>query len=157
DHRAQLIMQTIDRKFRDQFEDALESGDMFALFERTREAIHSFPDDPDARYLQVLAMARLGDPHAALNLYERNRVAQIGTEDAIALRGRLLKDLAVRSSGPDRVDLFHQSSKAYRQAHELSDGYYSGINAATTSFLAGDEREASELAAAIGRRPDIAQ
>jgi len=150
-------MQTIDRKFRDQFEDALESGDMFALFERTREAIRSFPDDPDARYLQVLAMARLGDPHAALGLYERNRVAQIGTEDAIALRGRLLKDLAVRSSGPERVDLFHQSSKAYRQAHELSDGYYSGINAATTSFLAGDEREASELAAAIGRRPDIAQ
>jgi len=150
-------MQTIDRKVRDQFEDALESGDMFALFERTREAIRSFPDDPDARYLQVLALARLGEPHAALGLYERNRVAQIGSEDAIALRGRLLKDLAVRSTGAERVKLFRQSSQAYRQAFELSDGYFSGINAATTSLLAGDKLEASKLAAAIGRRPDIAR
>jgi adenylate cyclase len=148
---------SITLELHEQFEDALESGDMFALFERTREAIQTFPDDPDVRYLQALAMARLGDPDAALRLYERNRVEEIGTEDAIALRGRLLKDLAVRSTGPDRVDLFHQSSKAYRQAFELSDGYFSGINAATTSLLAGDEREASDLAAAIGRRPDIAQ
>jgi adenylate cyclase len=149
-------METVDPKLREQFEDALESGDMFALFERTREAIRAFPDDPDARYLQVLAMARLGDPHAALGLYERNRVTQIDTEDAIALRGRLLKDLAVRSAGPERVELFRKSSHAYREAFQRSDGYYSGINAATTSLLAGDEQEASELAAAIGRRPDIA-
>ena len=47
---------------------------MFALFERTREAIQQYPDDPDVRYLQALAMARLGDPHAALRIYERNRV-----------------------------------------------------------------------------------
>ena len=150
-------MNVIDPNFRRKFEDALGSGDMFALFERTREAIEQFPDDPDARYLQALAMARLGDPHAALRIYERNRVEEIGTEDAVALRGRLLKDLAIRASGERQVDLFHQSSQAYRRAYELSDGYFSGINAATTSLLAGDEREASELAAAIGRRPDIAQ
>lgn len=143
-------------RFHQEFEHALKSGDMFALFERAREAIVSFPDDPNARYFQALAMARLGEPEAALDLYERNQVADIGTEDAVALRGRLLKDLAVRSDGAERVDLFHQSSKAYRQAYELSDGYFSGINAATTSFLAGDGAEARELAAAIGGRPDIA-
>ena len=149
-------MEPNDRSFHRQFQDALKSGDMFALFERTREAIEKLPDDPEVRYLQALAMARLGDPHAALRLYKRNRVEELGTEDAIALRGRLLKDLAVRATGPERVDLFHQSSKAYRLANQLADGYYSGINAATTSLLAGDEREAAELAAAIGRRPDIA-
>jgi hypothetical protein len=150
-------MNVIDPNIRRKFDDALGSGDMFALFERTREAIEQFPNDPDARYLQALAMARLGDPHAALRIYERNRVEEIGTEDALALRGRLLKDLAIRASGSKQVDLFHQSSKAYRRAYELSDGYFSGINAATTSLLAGDRREASELAEAIGRRPDIAQ
>jgi hypothetical protein len=129
---------------------------MFALFERTREAIQQCPDDPDARYVQALAMARLGDPHAALRIYERNRVEEIGTEDALALRGRLLKDLARRATGPKRVDLFRQSSQAYRLAYELSDGYFSGINAATTSLLAGDEDEAKALAAAIGQRADIA-
>ena len=147
----------VDPNLRQKFDDALGSGDMFALFERTREAIQQFPDDPDARYLQALAMARLGDPHAALRIYERNRVEEIGTEDALALRGRLLKDLATRATGPKRIDLFRQSSQAYRLAYELSDGYFSGINAATTSLLAGDEREAGALATAIGQRPDIAR
>ena len=82
-------------------------------------------------------MARLGEPHAAMRLYERNRVEEIGTEDAIALKGRLLKDLAVRATGAEQVDLFRQSSQAYRLAYQLSDGYFSGINAATTSLPGG--------------------
>ena len=150
-------MNLVDPNIRRKFDDALGSGDMFALFERTREAVEQFPDDPDARYLQALAMARLGDPHAALRIYERNRVEEIGTEDALALRGRLLKDLAIRATGSKRVDLFHQSSKAYRLAYEISDGYFSGINAATTTLLAGDEEEARALASAIGERADIAE
>jgi adenylate cyclase len=150
-------MNVIDPNLRRKFDDALGSGDMFALFERTREAIQQFPDDPDARYLQALAMARLGDPHAALRIYERNRVEEIGTEDSLALRGRLLKDLATRAAGDKRIELFRQSSQAYRLAYQLSDGYFSGINAATTSLLAGDEEEAKKLAEAIGRRPDIAE
>lgn len=149
-------MNAIDLQYRRKFQDALGSGDMFALYERTREAIEKFPDDPEVRYLQALAMARLGDPHAAMRLYERNRVEEIGSEDALALKGRLLKDLAVRSAGAEQVDLFRRSSQAYRHAFELSDGYFSGINAATTSFLAGDEGEAFELATSIGRRPDVA-
>ena len=149
-------MELIDPKTRRKFADALGSGDMFALFERTRDAIQTYPDDPDARYLQTLAMARLGDPDAALRFYERNRVEEIETEDAVALKGRLFKDLAARSTGERQVELFRQSSEAYRAAHRLSDGYFSGINAATTAFLAGDEDEARKLAATIGRRPDVA-
>ena len=149
-------METITPELRQKFAKALASGDMFALFERTRAAIETHPDDPDVRYLQALAMARLGDPDAALRLYKRNRVEEIGTEDAVALKGRILKDLAARATGEHQGRLFRQSSEAYRTAYQLSDGYYSGINAATTAFLAGDLTEARELAAAIGRRPDVA-
>ena len=138
------------------FDDALGTGDMFALFERTRLAIAEYPNDPDARFLQALAMARLGDPHAALRIYERNRVEEIGTEDAVSLKGRLLKDLAVRAEGAEQIRLFRESSEAYHQANELSHGHFSGINAATTSFLAGDRDSARELATAIGERPDVA-
>ena len=155
--RADPVMELIDLKTRKKFAEAMGSGDMFALFERTRSAIETYPDDPDVRYLQALAMARLGDPDAALRLYKRNRVEDIGTEDAVALKGRLFKDLAAQSEGDHRVELFRQSSEAYRAAHRLSDGYFSGINAATTAFLAGDVDEARELAAAIGRRADVAQ
>jgi adenylate cyclase len=149
-------MDSIDPSIRQRFADALASGDMFALFERTREVIGTYPDDPQVRYLQALAMARLGDEDAALRLYERNKVEEIGTEDAIALKGRLLKDLAVRATGEQQVELFRKSSEAYRTANRMSDGYFSGINAATTALLAGDVDDARKLATAIGRRPDVA-
>ena len=148
-------MELIGPELREKFAKALASGDMFALFERTRTAIVTHPDDPEVRYLQALAMARLGDPDAALRLYERNRVEEIETEDAVALKGRILKDLAAQATGERKATLFRQSSQAYRIANRLSDGYYSGINAATTAFLAGDVAEACELAAAISRRPDV--
>ena len=149
-------MDSIDPTIRQRFLDALASGDMFALFERTREVIGTYPDDPQVRYLQALAMARLGDEDAALRLYERNKVEEIGSEDAIALKGRLFKDLAVRATGERQVELFRKSSEAYRTANRMSDGYFSGINAATTALLAGDVDDARKLATAIGRRPDVA-
>ena len=150
-------MELVDPELHHRIDAALASGDMFALFERSRDALNAYSDDPRARYLQALAMARLGDPHAALRIYERNRVEEIGTEDAVALKGRLLKDLAVQATGAKQIQLFRESSQAYQQANQLSDGYFSGINAATTSFLAGDKEAASELATAIGLRPDVAQ
>ncbi|RIX29268.1 TRAFs-binding domain-containing protein [Sphingomonas edaphi] len=149
-------MEQVDPAIRQSFDAALGSGDMFALFERTRAAIEKYPDDPDVRYLQALAMARLGDPDAALRLYRRNRVDRIETEDAIALKGRIFKDLAAQAEGDWQVELFRQASQAYRAAFNLSDGYYSGINAATTALLAGDERDAKALAATISERRDIA-
>ena len=149
-------MDLIDPSIRQRFSNALASGDMFALFERTREVLGNHPDDPQARYLQTLAMARLGDEDAALRFYERNRLEEIGTEDAIALKGRLFKDLAARATGARQVELFQKSSEAYRAANRMSDGYFSGINAATTTFLAGDVEKARDLAAAIGRRHDVA-
>ncbi len=137
---------------RNQFETLLKSGDMFALFEHASEAIVVYPNDPNVRYLQALAMARLGDPHSALRLYERNRVDEIGTEDAAALKGRLLKDLAVDAQGVERIKMFRAASRAYRLAHQLTAGYFSGINAATTSFLAGDQEEARQLASALAKK-----
>jgi class 3 adenylate cyclase len=132
-------------------------GDMFALFDLTRAALVTDPDDPKLRYLQTLALARLGEPNAALALYSRNRVAEIGTEDALALQGRILKDMAVLASGEQRSRLFQQASQAYRAANTLNDGYFSAINAATTALLAGNHIEASRLATAVLRRSEIAQ
>jgi adenylate cyclase len=148
-------MDLINAKIRIQLEHALQAGDMFALFEHTRTALASDPDDAQARYLQALAMARLGEPNAAMRLYDRNRVEEIGTEDAVALKGRILKDLAVKASGAEQVDLYRRSSEAYGQANKLSDGYFSAINAATTAFLAGDGELACQLADAVRRRSEI--
>ena len=148
-------MDLIDPKIRRKFDDALGSGDMFALFERTREAIQRFPDDPDAVICRRWPWPVWATPMPPSNLYERNRVAEIGTEDAVALKGRLLKDLATRASGSKRGRTIPSIEQGLPARLRLSDGYFSGINAATTSLLAGDEVEAGALAEAIGRRPDI--
>ncbi len=134
---------------------ALARGDMFRVFELAREGLIEWPDDPQFRFLQTLSLARLGEPYAAIRSYDRNRIAEIATEDAIALKARLLKDLALRAGPAEQADLFRQSSETYHQASVLDDGYFSSINEATTAFLAGDRDRAVALADMIVRRPEI--
>ena len=148
---------TSDNKSHDRAEiqKALARGDMFRVFELAREGLLEQPDDPQFRFLQTLSLARLGEPYAAIRSYDRNRIAEIGTEDAIALKARLLKDLALRARPAEQADLFRQSSETYHQASLLDDGYFSSINEATTAFLAGDRDRAVALADMIVRRPEI--
>ncbi len=134
---------------------ALARGDMFKVFELAREGLLAWPKDPQFRFLQTLSLARLGEPYAAIQSYDRNRVSEIGTEDAIALKARLLKDLALRAGPAEQAGLFRQSSETYHQASMLDDGYFSRINEATTAFLSGDRDRAVALAEAIVRRPEI--
>lgn len=142
---------------REQARHALDRGDMFRLFELAREALDELPGDPEFRYLQTLALARLGDAGAAIRLYERNRVVEIASEDAIALKARLLKDLALRAQPPERIRLFRLASETYRQAGALSHGYFAQINEATTAFLSGDRLHAIGLADKLLRRPDLCE
>lgn len=128
---------------------------MFGLFELAREGLDDAPDDAEFRYLQTLALARIGDADAAIRSYERNRVAEIGSEDAVALKARLLKDLALRAKDPERAPLFREASATYRKAAALNGGYFAQINEATTAFLAGDRSRATSLATALLQRPDL--
>ena len=135
---------------------AVRRGDMFGLFDCAREGLATEPDDERLRYLQTLALARLGEPPAALALYERNRVGEIADEASIELKGRILKDMAVRASGSEQKSLFEEASRAYQAANTLNDSYLSAINVATTAFLAGDDSTAYDWASAVAARPEIA-
>lgn len=134
---------------------ALARGDMFSVFELAREGLLEAPDDAEFRYFQTLSLARLGDPHAAIRCYERNRISEIGSEDAIALKARLLKDLALRAAPADRKRLFLEASQTYHLASKLDDGYFSAINEATTAFLAGDRAHAVTVADTLIQRPEM--
>lgn len=136
-------------------EAANRRGDLLALFELARQGLEAEPDNARLRYLQTLALARLGEPEAALELYARHRIAEIGDEDAIALEGRILKDIAFHAPADRRAALLRQAGEAYANAYRQSSGYFSGINAATTLFLAGDEEDARRRAAEILARADI--
>lgn len=68
---------------------------------------------------------------------------------ALSVKGRLLKDFALRAEGEERMRFYGEASSAYARAAELGQATYPLINAATLSLLAGDEGTARELAAQV--------
>lgn len=55
----------------------------------------------------------------------------------MSLHGRLYKDLFLSSSGSVALEHARQSARKYEEAFKATQGFYSGINAATMSLVAG--------------------
>lgn len=70
----------------------------------------------------------------------------IGHERTLTLKGRLLKDLAMRASGDARIAYLRQAAEAYSAASSLTEDSYPRINAATLVYLRGDHAAAAALA-----------
>jgi hypothetical protein len=64
----------------------------------------------------------------------------------LTLKGRLLKDLAIRASNGDRTLLLRRAAEAYSAASAFSDDSYPRINAATLVYLRGDRATAAAMA-----------
>jgi len=71
---------------------------------------------------------------------------------ALTVRGRLLKDHALRAEGEARRAYYLRSAEAYRQAAALQPATYPLINAATLSLLSGDREQAEEIAREVLER-----
>jgi hypothetical protein len=112
---------------------------------------------PDrAQLLSVIAHARAGALDRAWALYRALDVA--AGPAALAVKGRLLKDMALQAEGAARLTLYGEAAQAYRQAAEAGGGTYPLINAATLSLLCGAGDSARQLAgealARIAAHPD---
>jgi hypothetical protein len=87
----------------------------------------------------IITAARAGALTHAWSLF---RAAGYDTQDddpaALAVKGRLLKDQALRATGQDRQLLLASSIAAYAAADRLSPQPYTQINVATLRLLAGD-------------------
>ncbi len=97
-----------------------------------------------------------------------NRLFRLGGYDdrlddpsALAVKGRLLKDRALRLPPAERVDALVSAARAYAAADALAPQPYTRINTATLTFLAGEREKscaiARELLAWIGRADGIAE
>jgi hypothetical protein len=95
----------------------------------------------------IIALARAGAlEHAWSQFQAGGHDARGGDPAALTVKGRLLKDRALRARGEERRQLFVQSAEAYRMSAALRPGTYPLINAATLSLLSGDRAAAAELA-----------
>ena len=122
--------------------------------------IAEFAISPDSRVLQhraVLSLAQAGALDFAWTEYGRYGLGEITEhpdaqmlEDIMSLKGRLLKDMALRTSGGTRTDFAQRSVRAYERAFKATGGYYSGINVAAMSLLGKrSERTVSAKAKAV--------
>ena len=95
------------------------------------------PDSLHCKHQAVLALARAGSLKLAQNEFQRYGLSEVADdEDILALRARLLKDAFLQSDATNRLDLARQSANQYQVAFDKTGGYYSGINAATMTFMA---------------------
>lgn len=101
----------------------------------------------------IIALARAGAlDHAwgqfAAAGYDRND----DDPAALTVKGRLLKDHALRATGEARRRYYLESAEAYRRSAALQPGTYPLINAATLSLLSGNRAQAEEIAGEVLER-----
>jgi len=101
----------------------------------------------------IIALARAGAlDHAWYQFSAAGYDARDDDPAALTVKGRLLKDRALRASGEERRGLYLQSAEAYRRAAALQPGTYPLINAATLSLLSGDRGQGEEIAREVLER-----
>jgi len=131
------------------------AGDHLRAIDLATRALREYPDDLSLEYRRLLAFARAGAAHRATA--ELDALTRAGALDKIAesrlrvdfasLRGRLLKDRAMRATEPTaRGRLAAAAADAYERVFAASDSYFPAINAATLWHIAGDRDRAVAMA-----------
>lgn len=116
----------------------------------------SYPRAPHGNLTSILASARSGALDHAWRQFEAAGFGDDDPDPAVhTLRGRLLKDRALRASDlAERQHLFAEAALSYARADDLAAAPYHLINVATMRFLAGDQSDAAALAARVVDRID---
>ncbi len=103
----------------------------------------------------IAALARSGACDRAWLLFEREGYAARRDDPAaLALKGRLLKDRAMRAEGAARRALLVEAAAAYAEADALAPAPYLLINVAALAALAGDTTRGAAIAGEVLDRLD---
>ena len=103
-----------------------------------------------ASHAAIVALVRAGATDEAWRLFcAAGYDDTAGESVALTLRGRLLKDLAGRSTGAERRRLYMEAAASYIQAASLAPSTYALINAGSLNLIGGDSREAAASARAV--------
>ncbi len=95
----------------------------------------------------IITAARAGSlDHAQAMFLAGGYEARRDDPGALAVKGRLLKDLALRAPPGTRVATLAEAAGAYAAADKLAPQPYTRINVATLTLLAGDPARAAALA-----------
>lgn len=138
-------------------ETILRSGHPLIAYDVVESGLRVYSAEPRLLQLKALALARCGAPQRAAKLL--TKLYDEGRRDAetLGLLARTNKDLWESTTDPVAGRRFLQEAHrlyalgyAHARREPSDDGrLYTGINAATTAFLLGDEAEAVRLATEV--------
>ena len=135
--------------------DFLRRSECIKAFDLARTEVARDPENVPLRHGGVLALARMGALEQAQRMYEAWGLdAVTDNEDVLALKGRLLKDAALQRDGEERRRALQEAAAAYRRSFEATGGYFSAINVASLSHLAGEAEAARRWAQTAARLAD---
>ncbi|GEQ99367.1 hypothetical protein JCM17844_30040 [Iodidimonas gelatinilytica] len=128
----------------------IKAGELLAAYDKARTFLKSQPHSLSMRHRAVLCLARAGALEQAQKEYNRLGLDAItDNEDILALGGRVLKAIALEETGTQRHRLAMASADKYAQAYQKTGGYFTGINTATMSLIAGNKDRAMTMAGKV--------
>lgn len=131
----------------------LAMGSPIAAYDLLADALVQFPGDTRLRQLLAHALARTGASSAAIPLLEALLAEGQADEETLGLLASAHKDLwAAATTAPQRQEHLALAYRYYSEAHHVSGGIWSGINAATTALLLGKRGEMTQLARTVRDR-----
>jgi len=133
----------------------MDAGNLLAGYDLATEAIEAGLAEPEVRYLAVSALASIGSSKRALAQYRALDVEAIGSAEAFALKGRILLDRAFAGRLDRRRERFLEAAEAYSAAHRRGGGHSAAVYASAAMLLAGDARQAAELARLVLADPKV--
>lgn len=112
-------------------------ADYLSDYEKIVTQLESDPQNFDLKHKAVLALARMGSLDFARQEFGRYELDKVRHhEDILALNGRLSKDFYLVTSGSKARSHAQDAAEKYEAAFKDTQGYYSGVNAATMALLA---------------------
>lgn len=143
----------------------LDQGQTFLAHDLARKALRRFPDSAALKQAVILALLRAGALAEAQDALEDLYPAPLradavplrhgaeADEETLGLIARVYKDLWRRSGKPEDA---RRARDAYERGFEASGGSWTGINAATLSWIVGDRARAAQVAGMVLDAPEQA-
>lgn len=132
---------------RERIIDRFNQGDLARAYDLCQDGLRDHPDDDWLKHRAVLCLIRSGALERAAAAYRDYRLAEVRhDEDCLAVGARLLKALALESSGQAFARLALESAERYADVYARTGGHYPAINAASMYMLAGRSKEADTFA-----------
>jgi len=125
----------------------LRLGEPLLASDVLAEGLKRHAGDVRLMQLQGLALARAGATQRANAILAQLDRDGHGDEETLGLLARTCKDLGMRATDPEeRKAQLSRAFDAYARAYRASDGYWSGINAATLAVVLRDRETAVAIA-----------